>query len=181
MNDDSIYPELFPFAAATAYAFLNKTVIYDSEPNFKDNRIEFTWAVNNNETRAYDFTVLMAHEFMHNVQYNHNPKYQIMSTLGTINWKFEGHADYIVRGFKNDGALLDKIDNYLLQEKKDHVGVPVFYLEDGTIQNLWYYKCALVIQYLMEEKGMSYDEVCLLDNGLDDVYAEMLEWKQSSN
>jgi len=179
MNDGTFYPELYPFAAATAYAFLDKTVIYDSQPNFKDNKIEFTWPINNNETRAYDFTYLMAHEFMHNVQYDHNPKYQIMSTLGKINWKLEGHADYIARSFKYDGQLIGKIDNYLIQERKAHVGVPVFQLENGTIQNLWYYKCALVIQYLMEEKDMSYDAVCELESGLDELYDEMITWKDT--
>ncbi len=179
MNDGSYYPELYPFAAATAYAFLNKTVMYNSTPSFRDNITEFSWAVNEYETRKYNLTYLLAHEFMHNVQYDYNAKYQICSTFGKINWKLEGHADYIARKFKNDGLLASKINNYLFQVKHGHKGVPVFTLEDGTIQNLSYYKYALVIQYLFEEKGMNYNQICQLETSLDMLYFDMIEWSNS--
>lgn len=177
LNDDKLYPNLNPLAGATAYAFLNKTVIYHSKPNFEKNTAEFKWASNNYELRKYNLTILLAHEFMHNFQYNHNPKYQITSALGKINWKLEGHADYIARSFKNDGLLKEKIDKYLQEENKEHVGVPVFILEDGTIQNLSYFKYALVIQYLTEVKQLNYDQICEDQSSLDELYAEMLEWK----
>ena len=113
---------------------------------------------------------------MHNVQYYHNPNYYFNSTLGKINWKFEGHAEYIARGFKNDEQLKEKIPFYLAEEKKDHVGIPVFMLEDKTIQNLSYFKYALVTQYVMEEKELDFDELCALEIGLDELFKEMVDW-----
>lgn len=176
LNDDNIYPNLYPFAGATAYAFLNKTVIYASKPSFKNNYAEFSWKINNHEIRKWNLTSLLAHEFMHNVQHNHNPRYYIKSTLGNLNWKLEGHAEYIARQFKDDGKLKIKIQRYLIEEDKEHVGIPVFKLEDGTIQSLSYFKHALVIQYLMEEKKLNFDKICKREIDLDESYKEMIDW-----
>jgi len=179
MNDHNFYPKLHPTPGGTAYAFLNKTIIYRSKPDIKNNTAEFSWVENNYELRKYDLTYLLAHEFMHNVQHDYDSKYQILSTLGKINWKLEGHADYIAREFKNDGLLLDKIEKLLYEENQEHVGVPVFKIEDGTIQNLAYFKYALLIQYLMEEKQMDFSQICALDSDLDELYADMIEWSQT--
>ncbi len=179
MNDNSIYPNLHPVASGTAYAFLNKTVIFSSSPNFRENTAEFQWEINNYELRKYNLTYLLAHEFMHNVQYEQNKRYSISTTFGKQNWKLEGHADYIARQFKNDGLLKTKIRKYLTEAKKKHVGIPVFELEDGTIQNLSYYKFALVVQFLMEERGMDFDQICQLDTNLNDLFNDMINWSQS--
>jgi len=176
LNDDKIYPKLYPFAGATAYAFMHKTVMYHSNPDFKNNYAEFSWEVNDYELRKWKLTSLLAHEFMHNVQYHHNWKYYIKSTLGKLNWKFEGHAEYISRRFKDDNKLKDKINTYLIEEKKEHFGVPVFVLEDNTIQNLSYFKYAIVMQYLMEVKKLSFNEICALETPLTDLFNEMIEW-----
>lgn len=179
LNDDKIYPNLYPFAGATAYAFLNKTTIYASKPNFKENFTSFQWAINDYELRKYNLTKLLAHEFMHNVQFDYDLVYSITSTLGKRNWKLEGHAEYIAREFKKDGLLKNKIALYLMEEKKDHVGVPVFNLEDGTIQNLSYFKYALVIQYLMEEKHLNFNQISEHEIGLNDLFKEMIDWSKN--
>ena len=126
--------------------------------------------------RTFDLTWLLAHEFTHNLQYRAKPIYVLKSTIGILNWKLEGHAEYISRGFKNDGKLKVRIAKYLKEETLEHNGLPVFELEDGTKQILPYFKNALVIQYLMEEKAMDFEAVCELDKNLDSLYAEMLEW-----
>lgn len=115
---------------------------------------------------------------MHNVQHNHNSNYYIKSTLGKINWKLEGHAEYIAREFKGDDRLKEKIKFHLLEVAKDHTGIPVFELEDGTIQNLSYFQYAIVIQYLMEVKKLDFDEICKLQMEFDDLYTEMVNWSK---
>ena len=180
LNDDKIYPNLHPVPGGAAYAFLNKAVVFASKPNFKNNKAEFRWEINNNELRSYNLTQLLAHEFTHNLQYNYDPTYYIKTSLGTLNWKLEGHAEYVARGFKNDGALTEKIKFYLEEEKKAHQGIPVFTLEDGTIQNLSYFKYALVVQYLFEVKHLDYGELTKLNPNLDTHYSEMIEWSDES-
>jgi len=179
LNDGSSYPKLHPIPGGTAYAFLNKAVLFDCKPNFAENVADFKWALNNYEARSYDLTYLIAHELTHNLQYNFDKKYSVTTTFGKINWKLEGHADYIAREFKNDGLLKDKIDLYLREEMKKHVGIPVIKLEDGTIQNLAYFKYALVVQYLLEEEKLSFGKICKQEKSLEELYDSMIDWRNS--
>jgi len=182
LNDDNIYPNLLnPLVGQpTAYAILNKTVIKNCRPDFKENIAETQWEINNYEHRKFNLTWLLAHEFTHNLQYHTNSNYVIKSTLGKINWKLEGHAEYIARAFKNDGALKNKIEKYLIERDKEHTGLPVFELEDGTKQILSYYKYGLVIQYLMEEEEMDFGQICKLEKDLDELFAQMIEWSEKA-
>ena len=179
MNDDAIYPNLHALVGdPLAYALLDKTIIKNCTISFDKNIAETKWPVNNYEYRKFDLTYLLAHEFSHNLQFNADTKYVIKTTLGTLNWKLEGHAEYIARQFKNDGQLKEKIAKYLEEAQKEHNGLPVFELADGTKQILSYFKNALVVQYLMEQKEMNFSQVCALDKGLDEVYTEMIEWSK---
>lgn len=177
LNDDKLYKRLHPFSGgALAYAFSNKTVIDNCEVSFDKNLAEAEWAVNNFEYRKFDLTKLLAHEFMHNLQYNAYTSYFYKTTFGKINWKFEGHADYISRGYKNDNRLKEKIEFYLLEETKEHPGMPVYDLEDGTKWSFTYLKYALVVQYLMDVKSLDFYQVCDLPGDLNEHYNEMLTW-----
>lgn len=181
LNDDKLYPNLHPFAGQPlAYAFLNKTIAKNCKLNFSHNTAETQWALNEEEIRKFNLTWLLAHEFTHNLQYRANRNYVIRSTMGSLNWKLEGHAEYIARKFKGDGLLKAKIANYLLEEKKEFKGLPVFELEDGTQQILSYYKYALAIQYLMEEKGLDFEQICTYETDLDVLFEEMIDWKNST-
>ncbi|NRB52283.1 MAG: collagenase [Saprospiraceae bacterium] len=181
MNDDKLYPNLHPLAGQPlAYAFLNKTIAKNCKLNFGDNTAETQWAINQDEIRKFNLTWLLAHEFTHNLQYRADRNYVIRSTMGSLNWKLEGHAEYIAREFKGDGLLKAKIDKFLLEEQKEFKGLPVFELEDGTQQILSYYKYALAIQYLMEEKGLDFEQICSYETDLDVLFDEMIDWKNTT-
>lgn len=179
MNDDSVYPNLYPFAGGpTAYAMLNKTVIKNCTTLFDQNVAQTQWAVNHNEVRHFNLTWLLAHEFMHNLQYHSYSDYVIKSTMGAINWKLEGHAEYVARSFQNDGLLREKITLYQNEASKEHIGLPVFELEDGTKQIFSYYKYALVVQYLIEQKDMDFRQICQSESSLEQLYTEMIAWSR---
>jgi len=180
MNDDKVYPYLLQPIVGNplAYAFFDKTTLKSCTVNFNENQAETKWAFNNFEHRTFNLTWLLAHEFMHNLQFKTNLDYVIKSTMGTPNWKLEGHAEYISRGYKNDGLLKNKIERYILESEKNHNGIPVIELKDGSKQNFSYYKYALVVQYLMEVKGLSYFEVCALETSLEDLQTEMMAWQK---
>ncbi len=181
LNDDPIYPHLHRLVGdPLAYAILDKTIIKNCTIKFDENLAETQWAVNNHELRKFDLTYLLAHEFMHNLQFNAKLNYVIRTTLGKLNWKLEGHADYIARQFKQDGKLKEKIAKLLEEQKKEHHGLPVFELEDGTKQIFSYFKYALVVQYLMEEKEMNFKQICEEKRSLDDLYAEMIAWNEKT-
>lgn len=181
LNDnEQLYPHLNPLVGGPyAYATLDKTIIKNCVVDFDNNVLTTQWEVNGNKERKFNLAISLAHEFVHNLQFETNAFYVIKSTMGNRNWKLEGHAEYIARSFKNDGNLKEKIAFYLIEEKKDHDGIPVFDLPDGTKQIFSYYKYALVVQYLMEVKDLDYLELCDTQLTLEVAYNEMLNWAKS--
>lgn len=178
LNDNKIYPNINPFVVGEplAFSFLNKTVAKNGEFNFNEDIIEVQWNTNE-ELRKYNLTHFLAHELTHNLQNNANQIYKNKTTLWKRNWKLEGHADYIARKFKNDGILKDKIDKYLIEENNIHKGLPATKDEIGIYWFYGYYKYALIVQYLMEEKKMNYNQICELDADINEIYSEMLNWR----
>jgi len=179
-NDDKIYPNLNPFAFGhpLAYSMFNKTIIKNSEIKFNENVAQVQREANN-ELQKYNLTWLLAHEFTHNLQHKANLNYVLRTSLGKINWKLEGHADYIARGFKNDGKLKDKIEKYLIEENNVRNGLPGIKDEVGTYLIYGYYKYALIVQYLMEIKKMNFNQICELDTNINEIYSEMLVWRNN--
>lgn len=181
MNDDKFFKNIHPLnGSPLAYALFDKTVIHSCTLNFSENLATTKWERNNFEFRKFDLTYLLAHEFTHNLQIKADPIYWLKSTIDIrgfkINWKFEGHADYIARQYQHDGRLREKITTYLAEEQKEHNGFPVFELEDGTKQILSYFKFSLVIQYLMEEKKMSFTQICETEMDFERQFQEMVDW-----
>jgi len=179
LNDDKIYPNLYPiFGTPLAYSMFNKTIVKNGEFNFNENIIEVQWKINT-ELQKHNLTKVLAHEFTHNLQSNANSSYKIRTTFpGKINWKLEGHADYIAKEFKNDGELKSKIEKYLIDSKKGELRLLIIDNKDGTKQIHSYFKYALVFQYLVEEKKMKFDEICKLETDLDELFSQMIEWSE---
>lgn len=170
MNDGSKYPKFHPLAGGLAYSFLNKTVLYRCTGDFAHNRATFSWEENKGELRHYDLVELLAHEFTHNLQYQkdwlHPLKYET--------WKIEGYADYVSRQTRlKEKSLKEHIQHLIHEESKPHLGIPRFMLEDGTGWLLSYYGYCLMVQYLIEEKGMSYQEVLESKLSMEEVREEM--------
>lgn len=177
LNDDTFYPKLHPLAGGIAYTIFNKAILNDCRPKFDENIAENRWRINDFQLRKSDLTWLLAHEFNHVLQWDKHTSWVLKNTLGKISWKLEGHSEYISRKFKDDGLLKEKIDFLMLEFAKEHVGIPVFELEDGTIQNLAYFKYGLVFQYLTEQENLSFAQVLDDQRTLTEVYAAMLTWK----
>ena len=85
------------------------------------------------------------------------------------------HADYVARSLQNDGRLIERIIRIKKEDLKEHIGLPVIELKDGTKQIYSYYKYATVVQYLIQVKKLDFLELCDLDSSLEDQYNEMLQ------
>ena len=176
LNDGTFYPELWPLKGATAYSFLDKGIIYASQPNFNQNITSFKWAVNGFEPRTFNLTWLLAHEFTHCLQYNWKKTFPLHCAF----WRSEGYAEYISRQFKNDGRLNEKIEQLALEEQKEHHGIPVFKLEDGTVQNLFYFKSAVLVQYLIEVEKMDFPQIVEDNRTIEVVREQMENWAKNN-
>ncbi|NPD46126.1 MULTISPECIES: hypothetical protein [unclassified Lentimicrobium] len=148
LNDDRIYTNLYPiFGTPIAYGLLNKTIVKNGDFKFNENMIEVQWKPNS-ALQKYNLTWLLAHEFTHNMQQINNLTYTIRTTFpAKINWKLEGHADYIARRFKEDGKLKGKIGKYLIEADRESNGLAPIKDEAGTYLTDGNYIYALVIQY----------------------------------
>ena len=132
----------------------------------------FKRAFNDFELRKFNLSYLLDHEFVHNLQYATDPWLNIHGAF----WKLEGHAEYIARQWKSDGAWKQKL-RYLREEKpKPHSGIPVNTLDDGTVQNLDYFRYGLVVQYLVEEEQLNFQQICADSRSFDELYATVLYW-----
>lgn len=171
LNEGSYYPQLHPFKGGIAYSFLNKSIIYDSQPDFSKNITVYT---NNNEVRKANLTWLLAHEFTHNLQFHMDKSFIFKYDF----WQQEGYAEYISREWKNDGRLKEKIQYLIAEEQKEHNGLPVFLLPDGTIQILSYYKYGLMVQYLVEQENLNFPAIEKEKRTLEQVYADMISWSE---
>jgi hypothetical protein len=179
LNDDKIYPNLYPIEAY-AYTSIVGVILKEGEFEFNENLVVM-YRHEKNIYQEIDLTWVLAHEFTHSMQYNTNKDYYKSTTKKQINWKLEGHADFIARNFKNDGRLKEKIDEYLIKYQKGDDWAEVFINEDGEKQIEQYYnyynKYSLLVQYLMEIKGVDYYEICDLETSSEQVYSEMMEWR----
>lgn len=175
LNDGSYYPQLWIYQGGLAYAFYNKVVMNHSEPDFSENRAYYTWEVNNNETRKVDLTWLIAHEITHTMQ----SRWDRLFPLKYDFWKIEGYAEYISRGWQGDGQIKEKLEVLIVAKEKEQTGIPIISLSDGTIQSVSYFEYALAVQYLLEVKGLSIDQLYEDQTKLDAVYEELKEWTES--
>lgn len=128
-----------------------------------------------------NLTNLLAHEIIHCLQAN---KYGIMKFNPYKHpelWKLEGYPEYVSRQSKlssKDYSSRNEIDRYVNLERK---ATDLWILaEDGgcEVPN-YYYKGRLMIEYLMDIKHLSYDQI--LNNTVSEktVYEEMIKWKDS--
>lgn len=125
-----------------------------------------------------DLTYLLAHEIIHVLQAN---KYGLLNFSPIKHppmWKLEGYPEYVARGEKlkhEDYDLKFEIDNYLQLEKESKDGW-VEVVENHHMP-FYYYKGRLMVEYLIKMKGMTYDEILDDNRSEEQIFTEMIEWK----
>jgi len=124
---------------------------------------------------------LLAHEMIHCLQAK---KYGIRR-FNPFNhpefWKLEGYPEYISRksGLSgNDYSLIDEIDKYINVESKS-TDSWVLIDKGGCEFPAYYYKGRLMIEYLMDIRHFSYDQVLKDTASESNVYREMVNWKET--
>ena len=123
----------------------------------------------------------MAHEATHCMEFN---RYGLLhsNVFGNNHawWKWEGYPEYIAR--KGRADLRNNISHLLDVEKTGNNGW--IYFEDSTGVVISYYKAWVMVQYCMDVRRLSFDQL-LRDNGDENAVAtEMMEWykiRQSRN
>jgi hypothetical protein len=129
-----------------------------------------------------NLTRLLAHEMTHCLQSN---KYGILKFNPFRHpefWKLEGYPEYVARKAEllNRGySLISEIDKYIdLENKATDIWIsPID--DDGCEVPNYYYKGMLMIEYLIDIKHLSYDQILKDTTSENAVYQEMIKWKDS--
>ena len=125
-----------------------------------------------------NLTYLIAHEMIHCLQAK---KYGIMKFNPFRHpelWKLEGYPEYISRKPKlssKDYSLANEIERYInLENKATDIWISP---EDGGCEfPNYYYKGRLMIEYLMDIKHLSYDQILRDSVSESTIFKEMIKW-----
>jgi len=127
------------------------------------------------------FTYLLAHEMIHNLQAHRYGLLNFSPIKHPPMWKLEGYPEYIARRSQlkaDDYSLSAEVQRYVTLMKASEDGDVEITKEQ--IAPFYYYKGRLMVEYLMDVQGMTYDEILQDDTSEEAVFQELLQWKKAS-
>lgn len=175
LNDGSKYPAVIRAIRGRAFAwgFYNKVVLQGTM-NCKENYVELNGY-------KWNLTQLLAHEMTHCLQFNKLGFWKSRPIANIDNWKWEGYAEYISRKGPDKQNLVQNLDR-LYNAGKDTWCVT---FEDGTIAPNEYYIAWTMLQYCIDIKKMTYQQLLKDKTAETAIKQEMMNWyereKQKAN
>jgi hypothetical protein len=125
-----------------------------------------------------DLTYLLAHEMIHNLQANKYGMINFSPIKQPPKWKLEGYPEYIAKRntLKHpEYNFIHEIERYLkLQSEASDIYLEV---KENVFLPFYYYKGRLMVEYLMDVKGLTYDQILQDTRSEDEIFNELLEWK----
>lgn len=177
LGNNSFYNKIddaFLGVGPTARATLNNVVIkvrIDPENNLAFTTFHKACEVN--------LTELIAHEMTHCLQANKYGLLEFNPFKHPEFWKLEGYPDYISKQgeFSNkDYSLASDIDRYVTLESKA-TDIWISSQEGGCEVPNYYYKGKLMMEYLIDVRHLSYDQILKDTVSEKTVYQAMIQWK----
>ncbi len=122
-----------------------------------------------------NLTELLGHEMVHCLQANTLGLWNMNQLNHPPYWKLEGYPEYISRQAKlkdKDYSLSNEIKRFIELESNSSDGF-VEMSEKHFVPSI-YYKGRLMVEYLMDIKGMTYDEILKDSRDEDQIFEEMV-------
>ena len=129
-----------------------------------------------------NLTYLLAHEMIHCLQANKYGLIEFNPFRHPEFWKLEGYPEYISRRPQlsdKDYSLTSEIERYVNLENKA-TDMWILTEEGGCEAPDYYYKGRLMIEYLMDVKHLSYDQILKDSASESTIFKEMITWKDST-
>ena len=166
INDGSYYPKLIQTIRGAAFGWgFGKEIVLGGNMNAAGNYIEINGY-------RWNLTELLAHEATHCLQFNTYGFIHSNPIARIPEWKWEGYAEYVAQ--KNKAGLIKNISHLLEVENTDNNNWINF--DDSTGAVIPYYKSWLLVQYSLDIRKMSYDQL-LKDNTKESTLnTEMMAW-----
>ena len=166
LNDGSKYPKLIQILRGQAFGwgFYNK-VIMQGNTNFKDNHVELNGY-------KWNLIQLLAHEMTHCLQFDKLGFWESKPIANVPNWKWEGYAEYVSRQNADQKDLSKNIQRFIATDKNNWE----IKFADSTIAPREYYDNWTLIQYCMDIKKMTYNQILADAKSKQIVRQEMISW-----
>lgn len=164
LNDGSKYTKLIDVLRGKAFGwgFYNKVVL---QGNISNNHVELNGY-------KWNLTQLLAHEITHCLQFNKLGFWKSKPISSIPTWKWEGYAEYVSRQNEDQKDLSENIKRYLAS---DHEKWEISFI-DNTIAPREYYEYWLLVQYSMNIKKMSFEQMIKDTTREEMVRQEMMNW-----
>lgn len=171
LNDGSHYPSIMQKIQGPAFGYGYANIVVLSASIDPDNDKAY-W-----NGKAWHLPELIAHEMVHTYQYNSFG----FKTTTTETWKTEGYAEFVSRASRQRSITddwewlqsfndLNPNNHWGWLEYADGTGVPSIYLEYG-----------LLVRYMMEIEGLTYQELVADKSSQEEVYNRLSNWVDSAN
>jgi hypothetical protein len=122
-------------------------------------------ALANQHQSGWNLSQLLAHEITHCLQFKKYGLFKSNPLAGYPTWKWEGYAEYVARQGDDQKSLAHNIRRLIAAENT--TGETFVYFADSSRTIIPYYRDWLLVQYCMDIKKMTYDE--LLKDKTDEV------------
>jgi len=169
LNDGSLYPKLIQKIRGRAFAWgFYKEIVLQGDAHFSQNYVELNGY-------RWNLTQLLIHEAIHCLQFDKLGVWKTNPVAHIPEWKFEGYPEFIARQDADQTDLARNINLLIDIEKRKNNNWISF--EDGTGTIIPYYKSQLLIQYCMQIKQMTYQQILADITAEEKIRKEMMNWR----
>lgn len=170
MNDGSYYPSFLQVFLGRAFALgytSNIVTLCGDVVDIQNNYVQV------NDCK-WNLTQLLVHEEMHCLVYNKLGFWKSNPVAHYPLWKWEGYPEYVSRQADDQRDLVKNIEklNDVIKEGKDEWGIT---FADSTLTSKDYFRYRFLVQYCLEIKKQSYE------NLLEDTTSEQATTTQMMN
>lgn len=151
LNGGSNYAYLIKAIRGQAFAwgFYNKVVLQGTM-NSKENYVELNGY-------KWNLTQLLAHEMIHCLQFDKLGFWKSNPIADIEMWKWEGYAEYVSRQNGSQKNLIDNLDRLNKTDKNSWE----ISLADGTVTPSAYFSYWTLVQYCLDIRKMSYQQLLI--------------------
>jgi hypothetical protein len=129
-----------------------------------------------------DLTEVIAHEMIHCLQEHKYGMLKFNPFKHPEFWKLEGYPEYISKQKELSGkdySLTSDIDRYLNLESKA-TDIWILSEEGGCEVPDYYYKGRLMMEYLIDIRHVSYNQILKDTTSENTIYQEMIKWNNGT-
>ena len=170
LNDGATYPTIIKTIRGQAFAwgFYDK-VVMQGTMNCKANFVELNGY-------KWNLTQLLAHEMTHCLQFDKLGLIQSNPIANIPTWKWEGYAEYVSRQNADQKDLSKNIERFIATGKNNWE----IKFADGTITPREYYSYWILVQYCLDVKNMSYQQLLTEKINEQTLKQEMINWYEEN-